>query len=259
VMVDQEGGLVKRLPGPPDLSAAEMGAAGAGTCHEQGAATGRTLRETGFNVDLAPVLDIGRSGSAIESEGRSFGGGPKRVERCGEAFAAALEATGVIPTAKHFPGLGAAAVNTDEAVQRIDLSASTLRRVDERPYRTYARAGGEDRLVMLSSAIYSAFGERPAAWIRALATDELRARLGFRGVSITDALQTATTDALGGSTIFARRAARAGTDVLLFTSPDAAAEAARSLRDQLRRPRSRERFAASAARVLGLRSRLATD
>lgn len=258
-MVDQEGGLVKRLAGPPDLSAAEMGTAGAGVCHEQGAATGRTLRETGFNVDLAPVLDIGRPGSAIESEGRSFGEAPKRVERCGEAFAAALEAEGVAPTAKHFPGLGAAAINTDEAVQRIDLSASTLRRVDERPYRTYARAGGEDRLVMLSSAIYSAFGDRPAALTRALATDELRGRLGFRGVSITDALQTATTDALGGPTKFARRAARAGTDVLLFTSPEAAAEAARSLRDQLRRPRSRERFAASAARVLALRSRLATD
>lgn len=258
VMVDQEGGLVKRLAGPPDLSAAEMGEAAAGVCREQGVATGRTLRKRGFNVDLAPVLDVGRSGSAIETEGRSFGDGPKQVERCAEPFARGLESEGVLPTAKHFPGLGAAALNTDEAVQRIDLSASTLRRVDERPFRAYAR-GGENRLVMLSSAIYSAFGDRPAALTRALATGDLRGRLGFRGVSITDALQTATTDALGGSTKFARRAARAGVDVLLFTSPDAAAEAARSLRDQLRRPRSRERFAISAARVLGLRSRLAAD
>jgi beta-N-acetylhexosaminidase len=203
------------------------------------------------------VLDIGRPGSAIESEGRSFGDEPKRVSRCGNAFAAALAREGVAPTAKHFPGLGAAPVNTDEAVQRIDLSAATLRRVDERPYWRYARGGGADRLVMLSSAIYSAFGERPAALTRELATDELRERLGFHGVSITDALETATTNALGGPTEFATRATRAGTDLLLFTSPAAAADAARSLRDQLRGPRSHERFATSAARVVGLRSRLA--
>jgi len=259
VMVDQEGGLVKRLPGPPDLSAAEMGAAGPTACGEQGVATGRMLRETGFNVDLAPVLDIGRPGSAIESEGRSFGDDPELVSRCADAFAAALEDEGVVPTAKHFPGLGAAAINTDEAVQRIDLSASTLRRVDERPYRSYVQGGGAGRLVMLSNAIYEAFGDRPAALTRALATDELRGRLGFGGVTITDALQTATTDALGGPTEFAARAARAGTDLLLFTTPGAAAEAERSLREQLSGPRSRERFAASAARVLGLRSRLPAE
>ncbi len=163
VMVDQEGGLVKRLPGPPDLSAAEMGAAGKRTCWEQGAATGSSLRGIGFNVDLAPVLDVGRPGSAIESEGRSFGTDPKGVARCADAFATALERKGVAPTAKHFPGIGAAAVNTDDAVQRIELSARELRHVDERPYRRYARGGGAGRLVMVSSAVYPAFSERPAA------------------------------------------------------------------------------------------------
>ena len=142
VMVDQEGGLVKRLPGPPDLSAAEMGAAGKRTCRSQGEATGRMLRDVGFNVDLAPVLDVGRPGSAIDSEGRSFGGDPKRVLRCAGAFAAALDRQGVAPTAKHFPGIGAAAVNTDDAVQRIDLGARELRRVDELPYERFVGDGG---------------------------------------------------------------------------------------------------------------------
>ena len=257
VMVDQEGGLVKRLPGPPDLSAAEMGAAGPETCREQGEATGRVLRETGFNVDLAPVLDVApprfgdrRRGAVVRRRAESM------VARCAGAFADALERRGVAPTAKHFPGLGAAAVNTDAAVQRIELSPRRLRRVDEAPYRQFV-AGGADRLVMLSSAVYPAFGDRPASFERALATDELRDRLGFGGVSITDALETATTDAFGGPAEAGRLAARAGTDLLLFTSVEAAADAGRSLRHLLRRPRSRERFAASASRVLGLRSRLA--
>ena len=60
---------MKRLPGPPDLSAAEMGAAGKRTCRSQGEATGRMLRDVGFNVDLAPVLDVGRPGSAIDVGG----------------------------------------------------------------------------------------------------------------------------------------------------------------------------------------------
>jgi beta-N-acetylhexosaminidase len=214
------------------------------------------LRDVGFNVDLAPVLDVGRPGSAIESEGRSFGGDPKLVSRCGGAFAAALAHGGVAPTAKHFPGLGAAAVNTDDAVQRIDLSARELRHVDERPYRRFARGGGAGRLVMLSSAVYEAFSERPAALTRALATAELRDRLGFRGVSITDALETASTAAFGGPTKAALRAARAGTDLLLFTSADAAAHAGRALRRLLRRPGSRRRFAASVERVLDLRARV---
>ena len=258
VMVDQEGGLVKRLPGPPALSAAEMGAAGRRTCRRQGEAAGRMLRRTGFNVDLAPVLDVGRPGSAIDTEGRSFSADPRRVAACGGAFAAALERARVAPTAKHFPGIGAAAVNTDEAVQRIELSAAKLRRIDQGPYRSFV-GGGAGRLVMLSSAIYPAFSERPASFTRALATGELRRRLGFRGVSITDALETATTDAFGGPTEAARRAARAGTDLLLFTSLEAAGRAARSLPALLRGPRSRQRFAASVGRVLALRARLGAE
>ena len=78
-------------------------------------------------------------------------------------------------------------------------SASTcskprLRRVDERPYRRFSSAGGG--LVMLSTAIYPAFSPRPAAFARTIATGELRRRLGFEGVSITDALESAAVSEL---------------------------------------------------------------
>lgn len=256
VMVDQEGGLVKRLPGPPSLSAEEMGAAGRRTCRRQGAKTGRMLRDTGVNVDLAPVLDVARPGSVMDDENRSFGSNPDRVAACGGAFAAALERKGVSPTAKHFPGLGAARLNTDLSVQRIDLSKSRLRRIDEAPYREFADGGARDRLVMVSSAIYSAFGDRPAAFTPALVRGELRRRLGFRGVSITDALETASTDAFGGPTRAARLAARAGADLLLFASLDAAQHAAKGLRSMADGGRSRERFLDSVRRVRALRTGL---
>ena len=77
------------------------------------------------------------------------------VEATAVPFAAALRGGGVAATAKHFPGLGAAAGNTDFAAQRVDLPKRTLRAVDERPYRRFAAAAGD--LVMLSTAIYPAF------------------------------------------------------------------------------------------------------
>ena len=252
VMVDQEGGLVKRLPGPPSMSAEEMGEAGRPTCRKQGAATGRMLARTGVNVDLAPVLDVARPGSVMDDENRSFGGDPGLVAVCGGAFASALERKGVSPTAKHFPGLGAAKLNTDSAVQRIGLSKSRLRRIDEAPYRRFAGGGARGRLVMLSSAIYTAFGDRPAVFDPGIVRGELRRRLGFRGVAITDALETASTAAFGGPTRAAKLAAKAGADLLLFASFDAAKHAAKALRPMA----DRHRFADSVERILELRSRL---
>jgi beta-N-acetylhexosaminidase len=257
VMVDQEGGLVKRLPGPPSMSAEGMGRAGTGACRRQGAATGRSLDGVGVNVDLAPVLDVARTGSAMAREARAFGASPGAVWRCGGAFARALERPRVAVTAKHFPGIGSARVNTDFRVQRIRLSKRRLRRSDERPFGRFARGDSQRRLVMVSSAIYTSFSARPASFTRAIATGELRDRLGFDGVSISDALDTASARHFGGTAKVARQVATAGTDVLLYTKAREGARAARTLLDGLRSGRvARSDFTDSANRILKLRSNL---
>jgi beta-N-acetylhexosaminidase len=256
LMVDQEGGLVTRLAGPPTLSAAQMGAAGARVSREQGHATAVSLRRAGIGVDLAPVLDVARAGGAIAETERSFGTTTARVAATAVPFAEGLREGGAIATAKHFPGLGAAAENTDFAVQRIALSKRELRAVDERPYRRFVAAGGE--IVMLSTAIYPAFSLRPAAFARPVATGELRRRLGFEGVSITDALESVAVRDFGGPAAAAVAATAAGTDVLLFTDYRTAATAGASLVRELRRDHSsRSAFEASASRVLRLRHTLA--
>jgi beta-N-acetylhexosaminidase len=116
VTVDQEGGLVRRLPGPPKPSARVIGGRGADFAERLGKATGASLHSMGVNVDLAPVLDLGRPGRAIEGEGRTFARTPVAVSEIGVGFARGLAAGGVAATAKHFPGLGAARINTDNAV-----------------------------------------------------------------------------------------------------------------------------------------------
>src|SRR5919198_812225 len=227
ITVDQEGGLVRRLPGPPKPSARTIGARGEGFAERLGRATGESLRSMGVNVDLAPVLDLGRPGRAIFDEARTFARKPGAVSRIGVAFARGLDAGGVAATAKHFPGLGAARVNTDIPVQSIRLSAAKLRRNDERPYASFVGAGGA--MVMLSTAIYPALSGKPAAFSRAIATGELRDRLGFQGVSITDALGSVSARAVGGPARTAIAAAEAGTDLVLFTSLGDAVKAQRAL------------------------------
>lgn len=255
VMVDQEGGLVKRIDGPPTASAAQMGAVGPALSHDQGRATAANLRRVGINVDLAPVLDVARPGGTIASTDRGFASDAAGVEATAVPFATGLQDRGVAATAKHFPGLGAAAENTDFAVQRIDLPKSMLRAVDERPYRRFIAAGG--RLVMLSTAIYPAFSSKPAAFAKPIATGELRRRLGFDGVSVTDALESTAVRDFGGPAAAARAATAAGTDLLLFTDYRASAAAGRALLRRLRRsPPARTAFEASADRVLRLRRAL---
>jgi beta-N-acetylhexosaminidase len=254
IAVDQEGGLVRRLPGPPKPSAQSIGARGAAFAQRIGLSTGRSLRSMGVNADFAPVLDLGRPGRAISSEERTFARTPAAVSQIGGAFAQGLAAAGVAATAKHFPGLGDARINTDNAVQKIRLSAAKLRAADEAPYAPFIQSGGP--MVMLSTAVYPAFSGRPAALSRAVATGELRDRLGFQGVSITDALGSVSARAVGGPAKTAVAAARAGTDLALFTDLGDAAKAQRALARLLSDGSlDRADFEASVDRVLALRSR----
>jgi beta-N-acetylhexosaminidase len=256
VMVDQEGGEVKRLDGAPTASARQMGARGAAFSREQGARTATNLRGVGVGVDLAPVLDVARPGGTIAETDRGFGSTASRVAATAVPFAEGLREGGVAATAKHFPGLGDARLNTDFAVQRIGLSKATLRTVDEAPYRRFVAAGGE--LVMLSTAIYPAFSPRPAAFTAAIATGELRGRLGFEGVSVTDSLDSTAVADFGGTAKAALAAARAGADLLLYTDPSAGERAERALLAGLRSGSLlRSDFEDAADRVLQLRHRLA--
>ena len=256
IMVDQEGGLVKRVDGAPAVSADAMGSRGADFARIQGRRTAANLRQLGVNVDLAPVLDVARPGGTIAAAGRAFGTTAGTVTATAIPFAAALQAGGVAATGKHFPGLGAAPQNTDFAVQRIDLSKRALRTVDEAPYRAFADAGGD--LVMLSTAIYPALSPDPAAFSRRIAIGELRSRLGFEGVTITDALDSVAVRSFGGPARSAAAAAAAGSDLLLFTDLASAHRAWRALVAKLRAGAlDRAEFEQAAQRVLDLRRELA--
>ena len=256
ILIDQEGGLVKRIDGAPFHSAEEIGARGAAFARREGRRTGRNLRSVGVNVDIAPVLDVPRPGSPIADTYRGYGTSAARVSAVGVAFAEGLQQAGVAATAKHFPGLGASLDDTDTEVSRIGLSKARLRAVDEAPYRRYAAAGGE--VVMVAAGIYPSFSPQPAAFSRTLVSGELRHRLGYRGVVMTDALDTVSVAAYGDPAETGVAAARAGCDLLLFTEPGPAEQARRALAGRLRTGSlDAEEFEAAAQRVQDLRAGLA--
>lgn len=256
-MLDQEGGLVARLDGAPSASAAAMGAAGAAHVQHEGEATARNLRSVGVNVDLAPVADLGPRGSFQQGRGRAFARLPSGVAPLVTAFAIGLQRGGVAATLKHFPGLGRATGNQDDAVQTVAVSARRLRAEDMAPFRRAVAAGA--RMVMVSSARYPALDGVPALLSRRIVTGELRERLGFSGVAITDDLDAVSLRAYGDPARLGVTAALAGNDLLVYAhSAEDGARAVDAIVAAERAGRiDREALEASVRRVLALRRSLA--
>jgi beta-N-acetylhexosaminidase len=223
---DQEGGLVRAVPGAPAAPASSyrtVASAFAG-----GRATGDALRRAGVDVDFAPVFDTadGPLGS------RQFARPELAV-----AFGRGL---GRRACAKHFPGLGSAQISTDER-PHVD---ARIRQRDLAPYRAAIRAGLD--CVMVSNAFYG--GARYRASLEP-ATYRLLRRLGFNGVAVTDSLSLVRSAPVER---WAPQAVRAGADIVLFTSPAHARRAVRALLPLARRGELDEHV----RRVLRLRAAL---
>ncbi|MEV6562804.1 glycoside hydrolase family 3 N-terminal domain-containing protein [Nocardia sp. NPDC051756] len=224
LMTDQEGGLVRRLPGEPVPSAKQVGqsANSLGAAVNTGFGAGNNLRGVGMNVNLAPVLDVyDTPGNFIDRTQRSYSDNPLVVAALGSAFIAAQQSTGIAATAKHFPGLGSAPAgqNTDLGPVTLPVSRSTLWSRDEVPYSVAVVAGV--KLVMMSWATYPALdADRPAGLSPTIVNQELRGHNGFRGVTITDALEAGALSAFGDTGQRAVTAAAAGLDLILCSARD---------------------------------------
>ncbi|KAJ5306899.1 hypothetical protein PENANT_c003G02978 [Penicillium antarcticum] len=222
VMTDQEGGQIRRLPGGPESSAKQVGQASnpRKAATQMGKDAASTLEAAKINFNLAPVLDVYRKpGDFTDHTGRSFSNNSDVVGTCGSAFIKAQQSAGIISSAKHFPGLGAAGAteNTDLQPVTIDSSLEVLRSVDTAPYKKAIAAGVD--MVMSSWAIYPALdAQHPSGFSKAWIQHELRGRLGFKGVTITDALEAGALEAFGDDASRGLLASQAGMDILLASS-----------------------------------------
>jgi len=256
IAVDQEGGQVKRLPaGPPELSPPQMVATSkVATATREGQATGSYLKRAGINLDLAPVADVPTSaGAFLWRQRRAFAlEDAGTVAQYASAFALGLQSRRVAATAKHFPGLGSAAANTDFERQELRLTETQLNS-GLQPYERMIPRGLD--AVMLSVAGYP--GSDPtgasAALSEPIIPQLLRRRLKFAGVAITDALGATTGHDERTAGVLA---AEAGSDILLYT--DSAPGELSALSTALHEGRiSRAAAAASYRRIVALKHKVA--
>jgi beta-N-acetylhexosaminidase len=253
VMADQEGGEVRTVSwaGP---AAGQPAQGGPQAVRRSARATGRQLVRAGVNVNLAPVADV-PGGTAPVMGFRSFAGDPGGIAARTRASIEGMRAAGVAATPKHFPGLGRAQVNTDDASAVVTGPLTT----DLVPFRAAVEARAP--LIMLSHALYPQVdANRIASQSPRIVTGLLRERLGYDGVVVTDSIEAQAVVDRSGVGRAAERSLRAGADLVLTTG-SASWNLIHPwlLREARASPAFRKRVRQSAARVLGLKARLAAS
>ncbi len=220
IALDQEGGRVNRLKGivgptPPVYDLARRPGASA-DIRRHAEATATALKSLGFNVNLAPVLDLSGPDPGNGIGDRAFGEDPGRVADLARVFLGTHVRAGVIPVGKHFPGLGSARADTHLTLPVIRRSRALLWKRDLLPYR---RLRALMPIVMVGHAYYPALqGKRPApaTLSRAVVERLLRRRIGYRGLILTDDLEMGAVDQDLDGGEQARAALEAGSDGLMF-------------------------------------------
>ncbi|HWE54703.1 MAG TPA: glycoside hydrolase family 3 N-terminal domain-containing protein [Acidimicrobiales bacterium] len=216
---DEEGGEVARLanvigalPTPRQMAAQWTPA----QVQSQIASHASAMRGLGINLDLAPVVDVSPADNQIADEkDRSFSDNPQTVTTYGRSFAGGLEQGGVLPVLKHFPGLGHASADTDQA-PATDPPLSQLESDDLIPFEHVASP-----IIMVGHpSVPGLTGTTPASMSPA-AYDFLRQNAHFSGVVITDSLGAkAISDAGYTEPAATVRAIESGADMALIDASD---------------------------------------
>jgi beta-N-acetylhexosaminidase len=253
VAADQEGGFIRTVPFAGPIPGQSEQADPREAHRLAGEAAGE-LRGLGVNLNLAPVADVVTSGGALA--GRSFPGSSEEVGQLVRASSRGMAAERVAATAKHFPGLGAATANTDDAAVTIDGERAELEARDLPPFSAAIEAGTP--LVMASHALYPAYDPVDiASQSDAVLVDLLRRRMRFRGVVVTDSMEAEAVLSRSDVAEASERSIEAGADLLLLTGSGSWNEVFPRLLERARTtPRFRERVAEAAVRVLALKRSL---
>lgn len=218
--IDQEGGKVQRLSrglGFTNIPTAQwvsgnLTAAKAQSLYEK---AGRELRAAGFNLNLAPSVDIHQSGNPVIGKyGRSFGSDPAKITEFGSAFISGFSRAGVACSIKHYPGHGSSRSDSHDGF--VDIS-STWAPDELKPFKGLAKTAP---IVMGGHLYHPKFsnGQEPVTFSKKALTDTLRGKLGYRGVILTDDLDMGAIRknySLKEATI---KALAAGNDLLLMSN-----------------------------------------
>lgn len=212
IAIDEEGGPVVRMEDivPPPPAQSEIGASGdPAQARKRAQEISKELRALGFNLNFAPVADVGESERCYSADAETVA---SFVQEAVRGYAE----EGMICSLKHFPGLGKGKSDTHLETVVVDADRETLESEDLVPFRAVMEKGeAENFFVMVSHITYTALdGENPASLSPAVMTSLLRDEIGWRGVVVTDDLEMGAADVCPFDEMGVR-AVEAGADLLL--------------------------------------------
>ena len=211
--IDQEGGAVARMEDqlikvPP---AEELGNAPIEQAASLAKQSGAELKDLGFNINFAPVADLGLT------YGRSYSTNPDEVVRYAGAVGKAYDEAGLWYSYKHFPGIGKTDVDLHADTSVVPVSKETLLNEDTKVFVDLIKQSKPNTYaIMVSHAMYPQIdAAHPSSLSKAIITDWLRKDMGYNGVVVTDDMDMG---ALAKHYTFSDMAVQsilAGSDILL--------------------------------------------
>ena len=182
---------------------------------QMGAITAREALALGINWILAPVVDVNNNPNNPVINVRSFGDNPSNVSELAATFIQGAKQYPLLTTAKHFPGHGDTATDSHLHLPVLPHSAKRLAEIELPPFERAIAAGVDS--VMSAHLLIPAWDEhRPATLSPAILREQLREKLGFEGLIVTDALIMGGVANNNSPEEVAILAVEAGNDILLM-------------------------------------------
>ncbi|WP_172256415.1 beta-N-acetylhexosaminidase [Saccharibacillus deserti] len=258
VSVDQEGGRVARLKGVDKIpTAGAIGQRGdAAYARSIGEQLGDQLLSQGFNLDYAPVLDVNSNPDNPVIGDRSFGADAALVSKLGIPVMQGLESKKVIPVVKHFPGHGDTSVDSHISLPVVNKTPAQLDKLELIPFKKAIAADAD--VVMIAHILLPKLDKQyPSSLSKAVITDLLRGKLGFKGVVMTDDMTMGAIAKNYGIGEAAVQSVKAGSDIVLVAhGADNAIDSIAAIKQAVKSGAvSEKRIDESVLRILALKAK----
>ena len=221
ISIDQEGGRVNRMPRELKniKSAGKLVAKdNIEIIKQAGMVTAQMLKESGFNMDYAPVLDIQRFEDGHAIGDRCYGKNAEEVSKNGIQIMKELANGGVIPVIKHFPGHGLTKKDSHFFLPVIDAKIEDLEKEDILPFK---RAIGQNaEVIMVGHLVVKDVDKKnPASLSKTIINDYLRNKYKYKGLVMTDDLKMRAISLRYGYVKATMKACKAGADIIMIGAP----------------------------------------
>lgn len=218
--VDQEGGHVARVATAPGVpSAFSVGLTNdSSLAFDLGLEVGKILKTYGFNMNLAPVLDLTDAKNKTFIGLRAFSSTSNVAAEMGTQYSRGLLEAGVLPTAKHFPGMTSILGDPHREVVSSPRSTEQFLAEDVVPYLKYISLGSQTA-IMMSHLIYPGLdsSRTPAIYSRKISHDLLRTQMKYTGLVVTDDIQMRSHNSTTKTWTNAIDSLKAGADLLILS------------------------------------------